>query len=220
MSEIRTSSDICDEIVLRAWEDDEDVQGQILNELAPAIMSSIAQRFPTLSEVDVEDVVCQAILDFWSYRHQYDSNRPLRPYLYRIAENQANLLVSSRLKWQKAKKLECQVDPPALHEFPAGSMIEDELDELERSKPDLIIELGKIIENLSSPQREIIQAYAQAGDYELDAGDLGVEFGEKFNNGVPYPAGTIRTNKSRAKATIEKEMRKKGFDISTLGIKQ
>jgi len=59
-------------------------------------------------------------------------------------------------------------------------------------------------------------AYAEAVDYELDAGLLGQRLGEELNNGVPIPAGTIRQYKRRAMAAIETELRKRGHDIDLL----
>lgn len=207
-----------DDLVLRAWEDDESVQGEILVRCGGALERVIARQFARLSSVEVEDVVAEAIKRFWKWRHKFDGRRSVRACLYRIATRVAAELVSGRLNWQKARNLERPCDH---FDFEAkNDDAEAKLDGIEQRQPKICEDLGRVIEKLPEIQQDVIWAYGLAGDCELDVAHLGRELGEKYKDGVPIPAGTIRQYKKRAKDTIFSNMRALGYDLERLGVRQ
>ena len=79
---------------------------------------------------------------------------------------------------------------------------------------DFLKAFAKEFENLDPVEKDIWQAFADSGDYELSAAELGRELGLKYKNGVPIPAATIRQTKRRAKLKLIGSLKGKGFDMS------
>ena len=78
------SIELAEDLVLRVWDGDESVLGELLMMFAANLETAIGKRFD-LNHADVEDVVSEAFGLFWKARENYDSSRPLGAYLYRIA---------------------------------------------------------------------------------------------------------------------------------------
>jgi DNA-directed RNA polymerase specialized sigma24 family protein len=210
-------ADSHEDLTLRLWENDEDVQGELLLLFGGMIERAIAANFPRLKPIEVEDVVAEAIRRFWDWRKKYDGKRDIRACLYRIALNVARELTGGRLKWQKARNRERIVSEEWFEH--RRLRVDEQLDECEAKQPVLCKQLRHVIELLPEIQQDVIWAYGLAGDFPLDAAILGRELGEKYKGGVPIPAGTIRQYKRRAKETIITEMRKCGFDLEKLGVR-
>jgi len=200
-----------DDLALRVWDGDETVLPDLLLYCAGSIETVIAKR-PGMKSI-AEDIVAEAVAQFWKRRQRYDGKRPLRCYLYRIAVNVAKQYAAGRLKWQKARNLETTSQDELLSE--AAHPEQNGVDETEKTPAPLCQSLNRVVGNLPPLQCDVIQAYANAADCPLDAAELGIEMGKRHNHGVPYPAGTIRQYKKRAKDTIVLEMKKLGFDLSS-----
>lgn len=200
-----------DDLALRVWDGDETVLPDLLLYCAGSIEAAIARR-PGMKSI-AEDIVAEAIARFWKYRQQYDGRRSLRCYLYRIAVNVAKEYAAGRLKWQRARNLEAPVDGELVGETDGVS--DADSDETVKKPEPLHQALSEVVGKLSALFRDIIQAYANAGNCPPDAAELGIEMGRRHNHGVPYPAGTIRQYKKRARDTIVLEMKKLGFDLTS-----
>jgi len=207
-----------DELILSIWEGDENAKAQLIDRYVPALERSIAGRFRRLHSGEVEDVVAEAILRFWTRRDKFDPAKiRLEVCLYRTAAQVASEYTSGRLKWQKARRLERRVDESTLSEIEQPDEVEDQLDRLESEKSALIKAFGEEFAKLSPIERDIWQAFADAGDFELDASQLGIEMGEKYKGGVSYTGVNIRQYKHRAKQKLVGAMKARGFDLKSLG---
>lgn len=205
-----------DELVLRAWDDDQSVQGELLVHYGGTLERVISYQYDRLSPDQVEDVIAEAIMRFWEWRHNFDGLRSIRACLYRIATRVASELVSGRLNWQKSRNLERPFDRSDFEE--KNDNTESKLDKIEQGHPKICEDLNRVIEKLPEIQQDVIWAYGLADDFELDAAHLGLELGDKYKDGVPIPAGTIRQYKKRAKDKIISEMRTRGHDLERLGV--
>jgi DNA-directed RNA polymerase specialized sigma24 family protein len=204
---------VTEDLTLRAWSDDETVLADLVLQCAGAIETSVA-KLPGVKNI-AEDVVCEAIARFWKFRHRYDGKRPLKAYLYRIAVNVAKEFVTGRLNWQKSRCMEAATEDGLIEQVPekTNGTIATEQTETQTTRRDEALRSAMI--KLTPVRKDIIEAYAFAGDHRVDAGQLGIELGRRHNNGVPYPAVTVRQHKLRAKEVIVLEMRKSGFDLSS-----
>lgn len=209
-----------DELILAIWDGDENAKGQLVVRFAPALERAIAGQFRRLHSGEVEDVVAEAIRRFWEVRARYDPDKwPLGVCLYRAAKQVAAEYTSGRLKWQKARLLERRVDDSELWRQAdrASQDLEDRLDLIEGKGSALVAAFAQEFGKLSSLEQEIWQAYADAGDFELDSATLGIEMGQRHNSGVPYTGVNIRVMKHRAKAKLERAMETRGFDLKQVG---
>tara|TARA_R110002049_G_scaffold276108_1_gene454253 strand:- start:3440 stop:4099 length:660 start_codon:yes stop_codon:yes gene_type:complete len=218
MSNLSKSSE--EDLILRVWDGDEAVLGELLMAYAIPIEKAISRHFSGLSNHDVEDVVAEAFQRFWQSRNHYDSSQSLRAYLYTIAKNVANKLVSGHLAWQKTRLLErptsnnwlCAVEQ-------ADDALKEKLDGIEVEQKGICKALYNALNKLPKIERDIIEAYAYSEDNEINSGALGVELGKKHCDGVPIPAGTIRQYKHRAKKKIITEMKNHGYELERTGIR-
>lgn len=207
-----------EDLTLKLWEGDETAKGELLVLWGNTLVGAIRKSFPTLSAEDAEDVVCEAIQRFWVWREKFDpSKSSIGSRLYWFAEKVAMEFRAGVLKKHQARVKEKGVDS----EFFAGiatPMEEPEPPDDKGTSPSPVQRaLQECFKALSDLQRDILQAYGDAGSYELDASSLGVELGHKHKAGVQIPAGTIRTNKSRAWDAMDLCMKKKNFDLAALG---
>lgn len=207
-----------DDLVLRAWEGDEEVKGAIILRFVPALERAIGHRFGRLHSGEVEDVVAEAIRRFWVARMKFDPHRVrLGACLYRLSKQVACEYTSGRLKWQKARLLE-ESNHDAFFETHSGPDAADlELDRIETSNSPLLKALGEEFHRLDPMERDIWQTFADADGYEVDASQLGIEMGEKYKGGVAIPGGTIRVIKHRAKDKLVRGMAARGFDLKKMG---
>jgi DNA-directed RNA polymerase specialized sigma24 family protein len=207
-----------EDLVIRTWDGDESVLGEMLMAFAEPIQTMIRNRYH-LSESDAEDAVAEAFRRFWEYRDNYDGSRDLRAYVYRIADKVACNLVTGHLKWQKSRLAERRItDQIANLMCDDSNPIEAELDTIEESQSGICKAVKASMRCLSDIQQAVLKAYAFAVDGELDAGILGIELGERFHNGVAIPAGTIRQHKFRGKELLTSEMRKRGYELKQIGV--
>lgn len=207
-----------EDATLKLMGGDESVITDILNRWAEPLGRTICKRYSALSNADAEDVVAVAVWRLWRWREQYDGSQgSIKAVLYKIARRIAEDWRCGKSKWQQAKLYEQGTDPEDLSQHLARATGEDDGSEEPSKVPPLHSALAGVFADLPALQREIWQTYADAGGFEVDASALGRELGRKHNNGVPYPGGTIRGYKSRAKETIVREMKKNGFDLKALG---
>lgn len=211
-------TDLQDELVLRMWDGDESVKGELIVAYAGKVEASIRNLFPTLTETEAEDVVAEAIRRFWHWRDKYDPARAkIQTVLYRFARNAASEYRCGRYRWQKIRFQ--QVDDPI--EFINGVEDSETSNSNTQDPPEPDPRLRKAVkaafDSLSELQRDILQAYADAGEYELDAAVLGRELGFKHKDGVPIPATTIRVYKKRAKDSMKQKLAREGYDLKTMG---
>jgi DNA-directed RNA polymerase specialized sigma24 family protein len=211
-----------DELILKLWDGDESAKGELVLLCAGRVEAGIQREFPALTEVEVEDVVAEAIKRFWKWRESYDPEAAtLQTVIYGIAANVASEFRSGRYKWQKIRLRQVE-DPVGLFDrtryadAPDAAESDPKPPELQDA---LLVEVRAVFESLPALQQDILRAYAdaEASEFELDAGDLGKELGIKHQDGVPIPAVTIRVYKLRAKAAIEKKLARAGHDLKAKG---
>lgn len=220
MDDAAKSLDTEDDLVLRVWDGDEAVLGDLLISYGPSIERAIALQFSNLAK-DAEDIVAEAFQRFWKSRDRYNAKQSLRAYLFKIAVNVARNLASGHLGWQKSRNLEQQIDDEWLHSFEQPpDTIDDELDEAEDTQKGICKALRESLNVLSDIERVVIDAYAVLKSDEANATELGVELGKRHCNGVPIPGGTIRQHKRRAKTKLFAEMRKRGYELENIGVRQ
>lgn len=205
-----------DDITLRLWEGDDSVKGDILKAWGGRILRAIRKSYPTLSDDDVEDIVCEAMMRFWEYREEYDPKRAkIGTLLYKIATRVAAEQISGQLAWQKAKLKE----KGKTAEFFEQVLTTKEEDHPEDTGPNpspLQRALEECWKALPPLQQEILRAFGDAGSYPLEAATLGKELGVKYREGIPIPGGDIRVYKKRGWDSIELCMKRKNHDISHL----
>jgi RNA polymerase sigma factor (sigma-70 family) len=207
-----------DDITYKLMGGDESAISHIRDRWAVRLERAICKRYSVLSNADAEDVVSIAIWKLWRWREQYDGSQGLiQTVLYKIAFRVAEEWRSGRRKWQQAKLHEQGVDPEKLEISLASTREDSPVVDERNEQPPLYKALAEVFAKLPALHRDIWEAYRDANGYEVNAITLGVELGQKHNKGVPYPAATIRGYKSRAKNTIVLEMKKKGFDLKSLG---
>lgn len=205
-------------LTLRMWDGDDDVRGELLARWGATLIGAIRKSYPSLSEDEAEDVVCEAIVRFWVWREKYDpSKSSIRSRLYWFATRVAMEYVGGVVKKYQARIREKGVDAEFFESIPAEMDEPEPEDDHGRQPSPIQRSLRDCFSKLSELQREILQAYGEAGAYGVDAGELGARLGDSLKGGVPIPAGTIRTNKSRAWESLELCMKNKGFDLSALG---
>ncbi len=206
-----------DDLVLRMWDGDDSAKGDILKSWGGPVELMIRKSYPRLSAIDLEDVVCEAMVRFWEYREDYDPQRArVGTVLYRIATRVASEHISGQLAWQKSRLKEESRDPDFFEEILNPTLGEDPTDDTGPTQSPIQRSLEECWKALPDLQQEILQAYADAGSYPLEAVTLGKELGLKYKEGVHIPAGTIRVYKKRGWDSIEKCMKKKGHDITNL----
>ena len=207
-----------DDLVLRAWDGDESVQGDLVVKYSMALETAISHRLPGRLKAYAEDVVAETIRRFWQSKEKFDPGQELGAYLYRIARNLANDLASGHLAWQIARNLEVTVDDECLGNIQSESHESaHELDAVEKRQTGICKAMAESLDTLNPIERDVIEAFGFAGDYEVNAGVLGIELGKIHKEGVPIPAGTIGQHKFRAKNKLIAEMRKRGFEIEKPG---
>lgn len=215
MSDETEAADLQDELALRAWDGDESVKAELLMAWFVPLDRWLGGEFPALTEADREDVVAEAIKRFWEWRDEFDpAKAKIQTVLFKIARRVACEYRSGRRAWQKAALRERSAAPSSLEALLETSDTE-EVPKGETSA--LTSALADAFAELSELEQDIWRAYADAGDFKLDAAQLGRELGEKHKEGVPIPAGTIRVYKSRAKDRMMAAMKKRGFDLEAMG---
>ncbi|TWT37186.1 RNA polymerase factor sigma-70 [Posidoniimonas corsicana] len=204
------------DIALRLLEGDQSCLADLIRLTAP-IEEAIRGRFPSLA-ADAEDIVAEAVRRLWKARANFDPDRPLRPYLYRIAERVGLDYVEGRLRWlaMRAKEVAWETEQLAVVPPPYCEELAAE-DVAPAPSKKLLRDVREAVDGLKNPlHKAVLVAYAEAGDYVLDAGLLGQRLGEEHNGGVPIPAGTIRQYKHRAKSAVEAELRRQGHNVDLL----
>ena len=126
---------------------------------------------------------------------------------------------TGHLKSQKAQIRERLADAEffATIESPEPEPAADPPDEAKSGKSPIQKALADCFGALPELQKDILIRYGEAGTYELNAAEVGKELGEVHKDGVPIPAGNIRTYKTRAWESLDNCMRKKNFDLKALG---
>ena len=211
-------AELQDDLTLRMWEGDDSAKGELLVRWGGRVEKAIRHAFPSLTAEDAEDVVGEAIQRFWVWREKYDPQQSsIGSRLYWLAEKVAMEFRSGRLKQHRARIKERGVDAEFFSQIEAPVPDDKPPDETEEPQSPLQTALKDCFDSLSELQQDILRAYSESGDYPLEAATLGKELGEKHKGGVPIPAGTIRTNKSRAWDSIEKCMKRKNYDLAAMG---
>lgn len=207
-----------EDLTLKLWGGDESAKGELLVHWGTKLVGAIRKSFPTLSAEDAEDVICEAIQRFWVWREKFDpSKSSIGSRLYWFAEKVAMEFRAGHLKRHQARIRERGVDAEFFAGVAAPADEPEPPDDTGASPSPVQRALQDCFKALNDLQRDILQAYGDAGSYELDAASLGVELGQKHKSGVPIPAGTIRTNKSRAWDAMDLCMKRKNFDLAALG---
>ncbi|MBL9149853.1 MAG: sigma-70 family RNA polymerase sigma factor [Phycisphaerae bacterium] len=218
MAKSTPKANLEEDLTLKLWEGDESAKGELLVHWGNKLVGAIRKSFPTLSAEDCEDVVCEAIQRFWMWREKFDPGlSSIGSRLYWFAKHVAMEFKSGQLKRHQARIRERGVDAEFFDNIVAPVEEPEPPDDQGKSPSPVQRALRECFATLSVLQQDILQAYGDAGLYELDAASLGVELGQKHKSGVPIPAGTIRTNKSRAWDAMDLCMKKKHFDLAALG---
>lgn len=204
-----------DDITLRVWEGDESVLADLVMKHVGVLERFVAKEFPSLGFAQPEDIVSEGIRRFWKCRDRYDGSRPIRSFLYGFVRHVAMEVVARRSKWMKSAALECQAPVDQACDGQDGKL-ESRLDEIEDSMPKLQEAIRQALNRLKPIHREILDAYAFCGSVEPDAASLGQELGERYNNGVPIPVGTVRVYKHRAKQAFINELAQLGVNLDQL----
>jgi DNA-directed RNA polymerase specialized sigma24 family protein len=218
MASKTNAGDLQDDLTLRLWGGDDSAKGEILKAWGGRTMLAVRKGYPTLSDDEVEDVICEAILRFWAGRANYDPQRAkVGTLLYKIATHVASEYLSGRLSWQKQRIKEAGQDAKFFADVQAERPADDPPDDVGLKQSPVQKALADCFAALSDLQKDILQRYADARGYEIDAATVGKDLGDKHKNGVPIPGGTIRTNKSRAWDSLDACMKKKSFDLKAMG---
>lgn len=207
-----------EDLTYKLWGGDDSAKGELLTAWGGRTEKAIRRAFPALSAEDAEDVVCEAIQRFWVWRDKFDPGKSsIGSRLYWFAEKVATEFRAGQLKRHQARIKEKGVNAEFFDQVEAPLEEADPPDDLGPKPTPLQRALEECYKALSDLQRDILRAYGDAGTYELDAGELGRELGHKHKEGVPIPAGTVRTNKSRAWDAMDLCMKRKTFDLKALG---
>jgi RNA polymerase sigma factor (sigma-70 family) len=189
---------------------DEGALEEILRLYGPDILDTLHNKFTkrmgVLRYEDIEDVVSVALGRLWDARSNYDDSKgSLRAWFYRIADNLAMDVLKH--SWYKARRLERDVGQDHLQEAagvaPVSQEPQDRDAKRKQSKEESDIQL--VLSKLPEAQRQIVMADSASRDgkasNELLADELGI------------PAAHVRSYRTRAYATIRREMRKLGHEI-------
>lgn len=218
MANVKKTSQAEDELTLKLWDGNDSVKGELLVACGGRIEVAIRCKFPGLSVEDAEDVVAEAIRRFWMWRKKFDPKRAkLFTMLYKFADEVACECRTGRLKAQQAQILEKGVDADFFLRVEAPATEGDPPDDMENKPSPVQKALAECFGALSDLQKDILERFAAARQGGVDAATVGKDLGDKHKDGVPIPAGTIRTNRSRAWDSLDACMRRKGFDLNALG---
>ncbi len=100
----------------------------------------------TKSVPDAEEVVQQAFIRLWEFRHNIDPARPLDPYVYRVARNCAFDYMKDAARAARLKEdLRAVLSPPSYHDEPSA----DEYLKLAQQAIDTLPEKRQIIFRMS-----------------------------------------------------------------------
>lgn len=176
---------------------DQAVFGDILAAYGPQVTGLLKKTFDWLTHEDIDDVLAEAIVTLWKNRHRYDDTRAsLKTYFYTIARSRA--VDFTRKSWQKAKRLELEID------VDGGMEPQDKKIQLEEpADPDVsdlpisrdLVNMTQILNGLSQEDRIILLASTQEGCW---AKGLQRQLGK--------PAVTIRARRHRLVLRIRKQM--------------
>jgi len=218
MASKTAAANINDDLTLKLWDGDESAKGELLIACGGRVEVAIKRAFPALSAEDAEDVVGEAIRRFWIWRDKFNPTKAkLFTMLYKFADQVGVEYRTGRLKWQQAQIMERGVDAEFFQRVAAPEPAEEPSDD-SGTKPSAVQRaLAECFGALSDLQKDILQRFADARGYEIDAATVGKDLGDKHKGGVPIPGGTIRTNRSRAWESLDACMKKKNFDLGTLG---
>ncbi len=217
MAKQMTQTESEDDLILRMWDGDDSVKGDILKAWGGRVELMIRKSYPSLSTHDLEDVVCEAMTRFWDYREKYDPNRAkVGTVLYKIATRVAMEHISGQLVWQRAKLREERRADDFFEDILTPTPGDDPPDDTGPNQSPFQHALKECWKALPALQQDILRAYGDAGSYPLEAATLGRELGLKYKQGVPIPAGNIRVYKKRGWDSIECCMKRKNQDISCL----
>lgn len=218
MANKTTPADLQDDLTLKLWDGDDSAKGAILKAWGGRTMLAIIKGYPSLSADEIEDVISESMLRFWVYREKYDPARAkIGTLLYKIATRVASEHISGQLSWQKARIKEEGRDAQFFADIQADEPVTEPPDDVSAKPSPVQKALADCYAALPDLQRDILQAYGQAGHYPLEAATLGKEMGHKHKQGVPIPAVTIRVYRKRAWDNLELCMKKKNFDLQALG---
>jgi len=189
---------------------DQSVLADILRLYAPDIIELLHSRFVTrmrlLRYEDIEDVVSIALRRLWAARLSYDSSKQsIRVWLYCISENAAKDVLKHG--WHKARKLEHNPGHEWLDERPADHCPTSTKHAVPDTKKESkeAIDLGAALAKLPDDQRKIVMADAASRD--------GMASNEFLEAELDIPASHVRVYRSRAYATLRKEMKRLGHNI-------
>jgi len=143
----------------------------------------------------VEDVFQETFLQLYSSRNSFDTNRPLRPWLFTIAANKAK---DARRKWQRtaAVSIGTMSDSQDLSFDDMLNTVtsDNTLPYEELQKDETALRVGQIISNMPENLREILGlAYFQGFSYKQMAEILSI------------PIGTVKSRLHTAVGRFAKE---------------
>lgn len=209
MNDKELNNGLQDNIALKLMCDDESAIEDILKFYAPKVQNSLLRKYEGIvHEVDMEDIMSQAIMNLWVSRSTYDDKKSsVRSWLYTIANN----LIKDIQKqgWHKAMGLEKIVEQEFLgqstviEKHPNQSTVVDCKKDDKKSAA-----VNRVLRELPEVQREILIADSFADDDVADSGELGGKLG--------YPATTIRVYRNRAKEAFRKNFKQLGYDLEKL----
>lgn len=176
---------------------DQTVFGDILVNYGPKVAGLLKKTFDWLTSEDIDDVLAEALASLWINRHRYDHTRAsLKTYFYTIARSRAVDL--TRKGWQKAKRLELDIDiDRSPHRQDKTISFEESLD-LDASESSIsheLVNMTRVLNELSQEDRVILLASTQEGCW---AKDLQRQLGK--------PAVTIRSRRHRLVLRIREQM--------------
>jgi RNA polymerase sigma-70 factor (ECF subfamily) len=191
--------------VQRFLDGDENVLGELVRVLGPAIEAMLALRFPLLRPY-AEDLLVDSLYRMWVHRQQFD---PARGSLYAwwsgIAQNAAQDLL--RAGWQQARAHESGLGGSWIEER-APSGVPFPADSASQEAPPLSDEervFWEVFDTLPEGDRRILLYHALVNGEGHWAADLAGEMG--------LSAGAIRVRRLRSCERVRSEMRRRGFTV-------
>jgi RNA polymerase sigma factor (sigma-70 family) len=177
---------------------------EVFDRFAPAVTTRLKARFrQVLNDSDLDDVVSQAWLRLWTYRHRYDPERAsLYTWFYLIARYQALDAIRGRAP-------QSQLYLSDLSSSQRNRLTVDETDRASMTTPSPrapeLVAIDGLLAKLGNQDQQILLAFAGKEGNEAWATDLAGEWA--------VPASTIRSKKRRAMQRLRDGLFNQGFTL-------
>ncbi|HEX4145611.1 MAG TPA: sigma-70 family RNA polymerase sigma factor [Pirellulales bacterium] len=178
---------------------------EVFDRFAPAITTRLKARFrQVLNDSDLDDVVSQAWLRLWTYRHRYDPERAsLYTWFYLIARYQA--LDALRRRAPEPQLYLSDLSPAQRDRLTADETDRTDVTTPSPPSPELVA-IDGLLAKLGNQDQRILLTFAEKEGNEAWATDLAGEW--------KVPASTVRSKKRRAMQRLRDGLTNQGFTLT------